>query len=118
MAVSKKQLAEWSKAFEEKYSEESKKSTYTVPEQKKEKVSREQLAQWSTEFDTRKQAPTAQPTAKNTVYTDALEEYRAKNNLGFASEMDSYRTGGAMARQSPAAKWGKPLSLADARQLP
>ena len=118
MAVSKKQLAEWSKAFEEKYSEESKKSTYTVPEQKKEKVSREQLAQWSTEFDTRKQAPTAQPTAKNTMYTDALEEYRAKNNLGFASEMDSYRTGGAMARQSPAAKWGKPLSLADARQLP
>ena len=118
MAVSKKQLAEWSKAFEEKYSEESQKSTYTVPEQKKEKVSREQLAQWSTEFDTRKQAPTAQPTAKNTVYTDALEEYRAKNNLGFASEMDSYRTGGAMARQSPAAKWGKPLSLADARQLP
>ena len=89
MAVSKKQLAEWSKAFEEKYSEESKKSTYTVPEQKKEKVSREQLAQWSTEFDTRKQAPTAQPTAKNTVYTDALEEYRAKNNLGFASEMDA-----------------------------
>ena len=118
MAVSKKQLAEWSKAFEEKYSEESQKSTYTVPEQKKEKVSREQLAQWSTEFDTRKQAPTAQPTAKNTVYTDALEEYRAKNNLGFASEMDSYRTGGAMARQSPAAKWEKPLSLADARQLP
>ena len=89
MAVSKKQLAEWSKAFEEKYPEESKKSTYTVPEQKKEKVSREQLAQWSTEFDTRKQAPTAQPTAKNTVYTDALEEYRAKNNLGFASEMDA-----------------------------
>ena len=89
MAVSKKQLAEWSKAFEEKYSEESKKSTYTVPEQKKEKVSREQLAQWSTEFDTRKQAPTAQPTAKNTVYTDALEEYRAKNNMGFASEMDA-----------------------------
>ena len=40
MAVSKKQLAEWSKAFEEKYSEESKKSTYTVPEQKKEKVSK------------------------------------------------------------------------------
>ena len=112
MAVSKKQLAEWSKAFEEKYSEESQKSTYTVPEQKKEKVSREQLAQWSTEFDTRKQAPTAQPTAKNTVYTDALEEYRAKNNLGFASEMDSYRTGGAMARQSPAAKWGGVPSIA------
>ena len=89
MAVSKKQLAEWSKAFEEKYPEESKKSTYTVPEQKKEKVSREQLARWSTEFDTRKQAPAAQPTAKNTVYTDALEEYRAKNNLGFASEMDA-----------------------------
>ena len=103
MAVSKKQLAEWSKAFEEKYSEESKKSTYTVPEQKKEKVSREQLAQWSAEFDTRKQAPAAQPTAKDTMYADAL---------------DSYRTGGAMARQSPAAKWGKPLSLADARQLP
>ena len=89
MAVSKKQLAEWSKAFEEKYPEESKKSTYTVPEQKKEKVSREQLAQWSAEFDTRKQAPAAQPTAKDTMYADALEEYRAKNNLGFASEMDA-----------------------------
>ena len=41
--------------------------------------------------------------AEDTLYADAL---------------DSYRTGGAMARQSPAAKWGKPLSLADARQLP
>ena len=40
---------------------------------------------------------------KTPLYADALEEYRA---------------GGAMARQSPAAKWGKPLSLADARQLP
>ena len=36
----------------------------------------------------------------------------------YADALDSYRTGGAMARQSPAAKWGKPLSLADARQLP
>ena len=41
--------------------------------------------------------------AKDTLYADAL---------------DSYRAGGAMARQNPAVKWGKPLSLADARQLP
>ena len=36
----------------------------------------------------------------------------------YADALDSYKAGGAMSRQSPAAKWGKPLSLADARQLP
>ena len=82
MAVSKKQLAEWSKAFEEKYSEESKKSTYKVPEQKKEKVSREQLAQWSTEFDTRKQAPTAQPTAAAAPVADAAPYDEAFGSYG------------------------------------
>lgn len=36
----------------------------------------------------------------------------------YTDALSSYKAGGAMARQSPAEKWGKPLRLADARQLP
>ena len=112
MAVTKAQIAQWSameKQRQKAAAEPMTKKQTTAAPVENERVSREQIRQWHAE--------TAQKASGN-VYADALDEYRANHNLGFASEMDSYRTGGAMARQSPAAKWGKPLSLADARQLP
>ena len=112
MAVTKAQIAQWSameKQRQKAADEPMTKKQMTAAPVENERVSREQIRQWHAE--------TAQKASGN-VYADALDEYRANHNLGFASEMDSYRTGGAMARQSPAAKWGKPLSLADARQLP
>ena len=64
----------------------------------------------------RTKTPTA-TTPKAGVATVETTPKQEKTPL-YADALDSYRTGGAMARQSPAAKWGKPLSLADARQLP
>ena len=64
----------------------------------------------------RTKTPTA-TTPKASVATVETTPKQEKTPL-YADALDSYRTGGAMARQSPAAKWGKPLSLADARQLP
>ena len=64
----------------------------------------------------RTKTPTA-TTPKAGVATVETTPKQEKTPL-YADALDSYKAGGAMSRQSPAAKWGKPLSLADARQLP
>lgn len=96
MAVTKSQLAQWSKEYEKKYPE--KKNTEAAQtaangtntaRPKAERVTKAQLAQWSAEFDAGQAAKQEQE--KNTLRSKAFDEYRANNNLGFADEMDSRR---------------------------
>ena len=96
MAVTKSQLAQWSKEYEKKYPE--KKNTEAAQtaangtntaRPKAEHVTKAQLAQWSAEFDAGQAAKQEQE--KNALSSKAFDEYRANNNLGFADEMDSRR---------------------------
>ena len=96
MAVTKSQLAQWSKEYEKKYPE--KKNTEAAQtaangtntaRPKAERVTKAQLAQWSAEFDAGQAAKQEQE--KNALRSKAFDEYRAGNNLGFADEMDSRR---------------------------
>ena len=96
MAVTKSQLAQWSKEYEKKYPE--KKNTEAAKtaangtntaRPKAEHVTKAQLAQWSAEFDAGQAAKQEQE--KNALSSKAFDEYRANNNLGFADEMDSRR---------------------------
>ena len=96
MAVTKSQLAQWSKEYEKKYPE--KKNTEAAKtaangtntaRPKAEHVTKAQLAQWSAEFDAGQAAKQEQE--KNALRSKAFDEYRAGNNLGFADEMDSRR---------------------------
>lgn len=96
MAVTKSQLAQWSKEYEKKYPE--KKNTEAAQtaangtntaRPKAERVTKAQLAQWSAEFDAGQAAKQEQE--KNALRSKAFDEYRANNNLGFADEMDSRR---------------------------
>mgnify|MGYP002765204978 CR=1 FL=1 len=96
MAVTKSQLAQWSKEYEKKYPE--KKNTEAAKtaangtntaRPKAERVTKAQLAQWSAEFDAGQAAKQEQE--KNALRSKAFDEYRAGNNLGFADEMDSRR---------------------------
>lgn len=96
MAVTKSQLAQWSKEYEKKYPE--KKNTEAAQtaangtntaRPKAEHVTKAQLAQWSVEFDAGQAAKQEQE--KNALSSKAFDEYRANNNLGFADEMDSRR---------------------------
>ena len=96
MAVTKSQLAQWSKEYEKKYPE--KKNTEAAQtaangtntaRPKAEHVTKAQLAQWSAEFDAGQAAK--QEHEKNALRSKAFDEYRAGNNLGFADEMDSRR---------------------------
>ena len=83
MAVTKAQIAQWSAMENQRQKAAAepmtKKQTTAAPVEN-ERVSREQIRQWHAE--------TAQKASGN-VYADALDEYRANHNLGFASEMDS-----------------------------
>jgi len=96
MAVTKSQLAQWSKEYEKKYPEKKNteaaktaaNGTNTV-RPKAEHVTKAQLAQWSAEFDAGQAAKQEQE--KNALSSKAFDEYRANNNLGFADEMDSRR---------------------------
>ena len=96
MAVTKSQLAQWSKEYEKKYPE--KKNTEAAKtaangtntaRPKAEHVTKAQLAQWSAEFDAGQAAKKEHE--KNALSSKAFDEYRANNNLGFADEMDSRR---------------------------
>ncbi len=96
MAVTKSQLAQWSKEYEKKYPE--KKNTEAAQtaangtntaRPKAAHVTKAQLAQWSAEFDAGQAAKQEQE--KNALRSKAFDEYRAGNNLGFADEMDSRR---------------------------
>lgn len=96
MAVTKSQLAQWSKEYEKKYPEkkntEAAKTTANgtnTARPKAEHVTKAQLAQWSAEFDAGQAAKQEQE--KNALSSKAFDEYRAGNNLGFADEMDSRR---------------------------
>ena len=96
MAVTKSQLAQWSKEYEKNYPEKKNteaaqtaaNGTNTV-RPKAEHVTKAQLAQWSAEFDAGQAAKQEQE--KNALSSKAFDEYRANNNLGFADEMDSRR---------------------------
>ena len=96
MAVTKSQLAQWSKEYEKNYPEKKNteaaqtaaNGTNTV-RPKAEHVTKAQLAQWSAEFDAGQAAKQEQE--KNALSSKAFDEYRAGNNLGFADEMDSQR---------------------------
>ena len=96
MAVTKSQLAQWSKEYEKKFPE--KKNTEAAQtaangtntaRPKAERVTKAQLAQWSAEFDAGQAAKQEQE--KNALRSKAFDEYRTNNNLGFADEMDSRR---------------------------
>ena len=116
MAVTKAQLANWSKEYEANQNKESTKKTNlnnTTRAGKQttatQKVSRAQLNQWSAEYESNMQtsqtalsgntphqsaAQTASPqgealAAGSDLYATAMDDYRAKNNLGFADAMDS-----------------------------
>ena len=94
MAVTKSQLAQWSKEYEKNYPEKKNteaaqtaaNGTNTV-RPKAEHVTKAQLAQWSAEFEAGQAAKQEQE--KNALSSKAFDEYRANNNLGFADEMDS-----------------------------
>jgi hypothetical protein len=96
MAVTKSQLAQWSKEYEKKYPE--KKNTEAAQtaangtntaRPKAEHVTKARLAQWSAEFDAGQAAK--QEHEKNALHSKAFDEYRANNNLGFADEADRRR---------------------------
>lgn len=96
MAVSKSQLAQWSKEYEAKHPDRKNKDTYqgkttaqttAAAQPKTERVTREQLAQWGKEFDAKQQAKKTQE--RENLYAAAYDSYRTNNNLGLADELDS-----------------------------
>ena len=96
MAVTKSQLAQWSKEYEAKHPDRKNKDTYqgkttaqttAAAQPKTERVTREQLAQWGKEFDAKQQAKKTQE--RENLYAAAYDSYRTNNNLGLADELDS-----------------------------